>query len=139
MDRKEEATYVLLLTGIAIAISAALVASSFITSGQFVEKAFAQGNTILGKATRSVMNNPTGNNSTIANKTGGTTTDKTTNQSSVAAATNQGSINTVLNAVRNTNATSMATQNIINATASNSTMANKTNSSNSTMMTNKTG
>jgi hypothetical protein len=138
MDRKEEATYVLLLTGIAIAISAALVASSFITSGQFVEKAFAQGNTTLGKATRSVMNNPTGN-STIANKTGGTTTDKTTNQSSVAAATNQGSINTVLNAVRNTNATSMATQNIINATASNSTMANKTNSSNSTMMTNKTG
>lgn len=88
MNRKQQTNYVLVLSG--IAISAILVASLLILSGQFTQKALAQG----------------------ADKTN--TTGKTASQTGISA---------VINATKNTTATSAATKNIINATGN---MTNKT-------------
>ena len=91
MNRKQQTNYVLVLSG--IAISAILVASLLILSGQFTQKALAQG----------------------ADKTNTTnTTGKTASQTGITA---------VINAAKNTTATSAATKNIINATGN---MTNKT-------------
>ena len=96
MDKKQQTNYVL-LSG--IVISAILVASLLINNSQFVHKALAQG-IAAPNAT---------------NKAGSMTTGNKT--------ANQTDLNAVLNAVRNTNATSAATKNIINATTGN--MTNK--------------
>jgi hypothetical protein len=91
MNRRQQTNYVLVLSG--IAISAILVASLLILSGQFTQKALAQG----------------------AAKTNTTnTTGKTASQTGITA---------VINAAKNTTATSAATKNIINATGN---MTNKT-------------
>jgi hypothetical protein len=91
MNKKQQTNYVLVLSG--IAISAILVASLLILSGQFTQKALAQG----------------------AAKTNTTnTTGKTASQTGITA---------VINAAKNTTATSAATKNIINATGN---MTNKT-------------
>jgi hypothetical protein len=91
MNRKQQTNYVLVLSG--IAISAILVASMLILSGQFTPKALAQG----------------------AAKTNTTnTTGKTASQTGISA---------VINAAKNTTATSAATKNIINATGN---VTNKT-------------
>ena len=111
MYKKQQTNYVL-LSG--IVVSAILVASLHINSSLLAQKALAQG-TAMPNAT---------------SKPGSTTTGgKTANQSG-AVATKQSDINAVLNAVRNTNATSMATKNIINATTAgnmSSTAGNTTN------------
>jgi hypothetical protein len=113
MYKKQQTNYVL-LSG--IVVSAILVASLHINNSLLAQKALAQG-TAMPNAT---------------SKPGSTTTGgKTANQSG-AITTKQSDINTVLNAVRNTNATSMATKNIINATEVNKTSA-------AGNMTNKTG
>lgn len=86
MNRKQQTNYVLLLSG--VAISAIVVASLLIISGQFTQKALAQGAT--------------------------NTTNKSASETGMSA---------VINAARNTTATSAATKNIINATSN---MTNKT-------------
>jgi hypothetical protein len=85
MNRKQQTNYVLVLSG--VAISAILVASLLILSGQFTQKALAQG----------------------AAKT------NTTNTTSKAAS--QTGMSAVINAAKNTTATNAATKNIINATS----------------------
>ena len=99
MNKRQKANYVL-LSG--IAISAALLASLFVTNGHFAQKALAQGTTITNKT---------------ANQTGNIGTNP-------SALINQNGLSTVLNAARNTTATNTAVKNVINATGSNA--ANKT-------------
>jgi hypothetical protein len=103
MGKKQQTNYVL-LSG--IAISAILVASLLINNSQFVYKARAQG--IAAPNATNKANSMTTGNKTAANHTGTVTSSRT-------------DLNAVLNAVRNTNATSTATKNIINATAGNAT------------------
>ena len=121
MYKKQQTNYVL-LSG--IVVSAILVASLHINNSLLAQKALAQG---------TAMTNAT-------SKPGSTTTGgKTANQAG-AVTTKQSDINTVLNAVRNTNATSMATKNIINATTAgnmSSTAGNMSSTAGNT--TNKTG
>jgi hypothetical protein len=122
MYKKQQTNYVLLF---GIVVSAILVASLHINNSLLLaQKALAQG-AAMPKAT---------------SKPGSTTTGgKTANQSG-AVTTKQSDINAVLNAVRNTNATSMATKNIINATtAGNTTSAAGNTTSAAGNTTNKTG
>jgi hypothetical protein len=102
MNKRQKANYVL-LSG--IAISAALLASLFVTNGHFAQKALAQG---------TAMSNAT---SKVANQTDNTGANP-------SALVNQNGLSAVLNAARNTTATNTAVKNVINATGSNAT--NKT-------------
>ncbi len=113
MYKKQQTNYVL-LSG--IVVSALLVASLLINNSPFGQKALAQG-TAIPNATSKPGNM--------------TTSGKITNHTSGITASQSG-MNAVLNAVRNTNATSTATKNIINATEVNKTSA-------AGNMTNKTG
>jgi hypothetical protein len=114
MYKKQQTNYVLLF---GIVVSAILVASLHINNSLLLaQKALAQG---------AAMPNAT-------SKPGSTTTGgKTANQSG-AVTTKQSDINAVLNAVRNTNATSMATKNIINATTAGNTTSAAGNTTNKT-------
>jgi hypothetical protein len=98
MDKKQQINCVL-LSG--IAISAMLTASLFVTNSQFAQKVLAQGNDMTNAKNRAAA---------AANAS--------------TPATNQNGMSAVLNAVHNTNATSTAAKNIINATSN---MTNKTN------------
>ena len=96
MDKKQQTNYVL-LSG--IAISAMLMASLFVTNSQLAQKVLAQGTDMTNAKNRTAAANAS------------------------TAATNQNGMSAVLNAVHNTNATSTAAKNIINATSN---MTNKT-------------